>query len=215
MSKYPSNDLTDGIGDTTSNHHSLEDSLDVLDAFIGSPLTLITNVSFSTPHEPTRCRSLVECFDTLLTLLEAEEADCYDSDGNEPPCVKDNEFEHFESSIDEISGDEFSQILSQSKFVFLSTGQIDALKVDELKQELLKRSISKSGLKAELREWLKQAMVDEIPIADVEKLLLGQTGFIKDANGDYWNLVLLQLSHNAKILRFWILLHPSMQMQME
>ena len=168
MSKYPSNDLTDGIGDTTSNHHSLEDSLDVLDAFIGSPLTPTTNVSFSTPHEPTQRQSIIECFDTLLTLLETEEADCYDSDGNKAPCVKDNEFEHFESSIDEISGGEISQIPSSSKFV-----------------QMLK------------------------------KPLLDQMDLIKDANGDYWSLLLLQLNHNAKILRFWILLHQKMQMQME
>ena len=89
----------------------------------------------------------------------------------------DNEFEHFEGSIDDISGGENPSIPSSSKFVFLSNEQIDALKVDELKQELLKRSLSKSGLKAELRERLKQAMVDEIPIADVEKTSAGPDGF--------------------------------------
>ena len=130
------------------------------------------------PHEPTQCWSLIECFDTLLTLSETEEADYYNSDGKEPPYVKDNEFGHFESSIDEISGGEIPQISSSSKFVFLSTEQIDALKVDELKQELLKRSISKSGLKTELvRERLKQAMVDEIPIAAVEKTSVGPNIF--------------------------------------
>ena len=61
---------------------------------------------FSTPHEPSWRRSLIECFETLKILEEAEDADCYDSDGNEPPCVKENEFNHFEASIDEISGDQ-------------------------------------------------------------------------------------------------------------
>ena len=177
MEKSSSNDIVDGIGDSPNDNLSTKDSLDVLDDLIGSPLTPTANVSFSTPHEPTRRRSLIECFDTLLTISDADEADCYDSDGNEPPCVVDNEFVHFEGSIDDISGGENPSIPSSSKFVFLSNEQIDALKVDELKQELLKRSLSKSGLKAELRERLKQAMVDEIPVADVEKTSPGPEGF--------------------------------------
>ena len=184
--KSPSYDVTDDIGDTPSNHHSIEDLLDVLDVFIGSQLTPTANVSFSTPHELTRRQSSIECFDTLLTLSEADEADCYDSDGNEPPCVKDNEFGHFDSSIDEISSDEISQIPSSSKFVFLSNEQIDALKVDELKQELLKRILSKSDLKAELRDRLKQAMIDIIPIADVEKTSVGPDRFDQ---GCKWRLL--------------------------
>ena len=66
-----------------------------------SPLTPTTNLTFSTPHEPARRRCLIECFESLLTLEDTNDADCYDSDGNEPPCVQDEEFEHFEDSIDD------------------------------------------------------------------------------------------------------------------
>ena len=51
------------------------------------------------------------------------------------------------------------------------------MKVDELKQELLKRSLSKSGLKVELRERLKQAMVDKIPIVTIKKTSAGPEEF--------------------------------------
>ena len=104
MTKSSSNYVTDGIGDTPDNSLPTKDSLDALDTFIGSPLTSTTNMSFNTPHEPTQRRSLIEYFETLLTLSEAEKVDCCDSDGNDSSRVKDNEFEHYEDSIDEVSG---------------------------------------------------------------------------------------------------------------
>ena len=54
---------------------------------VGSPLTPTVNVSTSTPHEPSQRQSLVECFEKTLRLDDEEEADLYDFDGNEPPCV--------------------------------------------------------------------------------------------------------------------------------
>ena len=54
---------------------------------------------------------------------------------------------------------------------------IDGFKVDELKLELDKRGLSKSGLKAELRERLKKAVVDKIPVMDAEKISAGPSGF--------------------------------------
>ena len=88
--------------------------------------------------------------------------DCCDSDGNDSPCVKDNEL-----STLRIVLMKFLVVPSSSKLMFLSNDQIDTMKVDELKQELLKQSLSKSDLKADLRKRLKQAIVDEIPIVDV------------------------------------------------
>ena len=49
---------------------------------IRSPLTPTTNLTFSTPHEPARRRCLIECFESLLTLENTNDADCYDSDVN-------------------------------------------------------------------------------------------------------------------------------------
>ena len=42
---------------------------------------------------------------------------------------------------------------------------------------MLKQSLSKSGFKADLRKRLKLAIVDEIPIADVEKTSVGSEEF--------------------------------------
>ena len=179
MEISPSNEAVNGTRESQCNETPADDPLDVLDDVVGSPLTPTANMSFSTPHEPSRRRSLIECFETLKILEEAEDADCYDSDGNEPPCVKESEFSHFEANIEEISGDEISTIPSTSKFVFLSNEEIDGLKVDELRKELLIRSLSKTGLKAELKEWLKKAMVDRIAIADIEKTSAGPDGFDK------------------------------------
>ena len=110
-------------------------------------------MSFSIPHEPTWWQSLIECFESLQTPTDAEEADFFDSDGNEPRYyVKDHEFDHYEDSIDELLSGPNSEIPSQSKFVFLSNDEIDALKVDQLKLELLKKNLSNLGLKTELNE---------------------------------------------------------------
>ncbi len=68
----------------------------------------------------------------------------------------------------------------------MSNEAIDGLKVDELKGELTRRSLSKAGLKAELRERLKKAMIDKIPICDVEKLSSGPIGFKK---GYKWSVL--------------------------
>ena len=186
MEISPSNNVTDGIGESQCDTNHTNNPSEVLDDVIGSPLTPTANLSFSTPHEPSRRKSLIKCFESLQTSEEAEDEDCYDSDGNEPPCIKDTDFNHFEASIDTILSREISTIPSTSKFVFISDEDIDGLKVDELRQELVKRSLSKSGLKAELRERLKKAMVDRIAIADAEKSSAGPEGFDQ---GSKWVLL--------------------------
>ena len=186
MEISPSNNVTDGIGESQCDTNHTNNPSEVLDDVIGSPLTPTANLSFSTPHEPSRRKSLIKCFESLQTSEEAEDEDCYDSDGNEPPCIKDTDFNHFEASIDTILSREISTIPSTSKFVFISDEDIDGLKVDELRQELVKRSLSKSGLKAELRERLKKAMADRIAIADAEKSSAGPEGFDQ---GSKWVLL--------------------------
>ena len=81
---------------------------------------------------------------------------------------------------------ENSNISESSKFIFLSNEAIDGLKVDELRQELTRRSLSKAGLKAELRERLKKAMIDKIPVVDAAKSSSGPDGFDK---GCRWNVL--------------------------
>ena len=59
-----------------------------------------------------------------------------------------------------------------SKFVLLTNKAIvDGLRVGELRGELTKRGLSISGLKADLKERLKKAMVDKVPICDFEKII--------------------------------------------
>ena len=73
----------------------------------------------------------------MLTLEESEEPDCYNSDGNGPPPVDQDEFEYSEKSLDNVNvPNPHGPIEVSSKFVFLESSVIDGFKVDELKQEL-------------------------------------------------------------------------------
>ena len=181
-----SDDPSKQIGESPSNLIPPEMSPDQLATLIGSPLTPTANIDISTPQEPSRRRALIDIFDPITCFEEAEEAECYDSDGNGPPSVDESQFKHFELSLDEDLAPNNVVISESSKFVFLSDGAIDQLKVDELRQELTKRSLSKAGLKAELRERLKKAMVDKIPVVDVAKSSSGPEGFDK---GCRWNVL--------------------------
>ena len=174
------------IGTSHTNSVLPKNTPDDFGGQVGSPLTPTVNVSTSTPHEPSQRRSLVECFEKMLRLDDEEEADLYDSDGNEPPRVDGDQFFHFEDDIGEVIGGEAEATETAGKFVFLDDNAINALKVDELKIELDKRSLSKTGLKAELRERLKKAMIDQVPVVDVEKNSAGPNGFDL---GCQWRLI--------------------------
>ena len=54
-----------------------------------------------------------------------EEVSCYDSDGSEPPFVDENEFKHFEISLDENIGSTNIILLKSSKCVWLTNEAID------------------------------------------------------------------------------------------
>ena len=142
---------------------------------------LPANIPLSTPHEPSRQRSLIDCFESMLTFDEDNEAEYYDSDGSGPPCVLEDEFFHFEKSLNEIIASEIATIPIPSKFVFLDDSAIDSLKADGLTQELEKRSLSEARVKAELREWLKNAMVDKISVVDTAKFSADPSNFDKNS----------------------------------
>ena len=61
-----------------------------------------------------------------------------------------------------------------------------SLKVDELKQQLSLRGLSKNGLKAELQDRLKKAMVDEVPLQDAATASAAPNGFQSSAK---WRLL--------------------------
>ena len=120
---------------------------------VGSPLTPMVDVDISTPNEPCQRRLLVKCF--KLSIDDGNEVDLYDSDGNEPPVVDNAELNHFEDSLDDALSNTMPFLEQTRKFVFLTDDAIDSLKVDELKLELKKRILSKTGKKPELRERMK------------------------------------------------------------
>lgn len=68
----------------------------------------------------------------------------------------------------------------------MSNEAIDGLKADHLRDELTRRSLSKAGLKAELRERLKKAMIDKISVVDAAKSSSGPVGF---ETGCKWNVL--------------------------
>ena len=183
-------ELSSSIKPNNANRESpsapilLNKSSETPEGLIGSPLTPTTNVDLSTPHEPCCRRSLVECFEHMMTLEESEEPDCYDSDGNGPPPVVLDEFEYSEKSLDDTNAPNATGPISvPSNFIFLEESVIDGFKVDELRKELEKRSLSKARLKAELKERLEKAMVDRVPVIDAEKFAPGPDNFDK---GSRW-----------------------------
>ena len=46
-----------------------------LENALGSPLTPAGDIDVSTPNEPSRRRSLIECFEQMLTIDNEDEAD--------------------------------------------------------------------------------------------------------------------------------------------
>ena len=128
MEKSPSNGAIDGIVDSQSDNISFTASPELPSDYIGSLLTPTVNLLFSKSHDPSQWLCLKSIFETLSIFEEVEEADYYDSAGNEPPFLKDHEFNHFEVSIDELPTGKNSMIPSISKFVFLSDEVIDSSK---------------------------------------------------------------------------------------
>ena len=52
-----------------------------------------------------------------MTFDEDDEVKYYDSNGNGPPCMFEDEFTHFEKSLDEIKACETGTVKNISKFV--------------------------------------------------------------------------------------------------
>ena len=77
-----------------------------LAALIGSPLTPKAEIIFSTPHDPSQRRALIDCSDTNTSFEEAGEVDCYNLDGDKLSYVNESEFKHFKISLDEDIGPE-------------------------------------------------------------------------------------------------------------
>ena len=154
---------------------------------LDSPLTPTAEIELSTPHEPPRRRSLLSLFENLEIFDEDEDGVCYDSDGNEPPVASIHDSSHFETCCGDISihndTTTTNENITAAEFIPLDDSHIMSMKVDELKQQLSLRGLSKNGLKAELRDRLKKAMVDKVPIQDRPQLVKLQTDSIPLLDG--------------------------------
>ena len=154
---------------------------------LDSPLTPTAEIELSTPHEPPRRRSLLSLFENLEIFDEDEDGVCYDSDGNEPPVASIHDSSHFETCCGDISihndTTTTNENITAAEFIPLDDSHIMSMKVDELKQQLRLRGLSKNGLKAELRDRLKKAMVDKVPIQDRPQLVKLQTDSIPLLDG--------------------------------
>ena len=84
------------IGESVSNVIPTDISPNPLAVLVSSPLTPTSYINCSTPHEPSQQHSLIDCFDPIISLDEADEAEYYDSDCNISHCVDDSHFKHFE-----------------------------------------------------------------------------------------------------------------------
>ena len=120
----------------------------------------------STPEEPP-VKALYFPDEDQEDTVNAHEG--YNSDGNVPPVTTHWDTYHAEEILPSSEGPVEEQAVviptaAIDTFVLITDADIDKMKVDELCIELGKRGISKKGLKKDLVEKLKQAMIDKVPI---------------------------------------------------
>ena len=101
MTKFSSVSSSYANGEFPSAVMSWKNSSEPLEDLIGSPLTLTKHTNLSTSRDPCWQQSLVDCFESMLTYGESEEATWYDSAGNGPLPVVQDEFVYSEKSLDD------------------------------------------------------------------------------------------------------------------
>ena len=92
---------------------------------------------------------------------------------------------HFEESLSTEVVSTAKPLIWQENIVIIDNDEIKKMKVDSLKAELCKRSLSTSRKKAELVEKLKKDMVDKIPLIAELTCSLAPNGFDQRAR---WRL---------------------------
>ena len=113
----------------------------------------------------------------------------YDSDGHVPPDTSHWDTYHAEAVLPSSGGPTQAQAVTtapRNTFVLITDADISKMKVDELRTALDMRGISKKGLKNELVEKLKRAMVDKVGIIDKETTCAPCNGFPSTAQ---WELI--------------------------
>ena len=77
--------------------------------------------------------------------------------------------------------------VAQPQFILISDADIVKLKVDGLRAELKRRGLGRKGLKAELVDRLKRAMIDRVPIQNLQESEAANTNVF--AQGAYWKVL--------------------------
>ena len=143
-------------------------------------------LELSIPEEPT-IRKIFNPGDTDGEVTCAG----YDSDGNPPPYPLRSDTLHQEVVVpnfyaaEEIFADA-NDGATENMFVLIENEVLQKMKVDELKSELDKRGLSKTGLKKDLLERMYKAMDEGTPCIDKETVAPAPTGFHRNAR---WKLL--------------------------
>ena len=138
-------------------------------------------LELSIPEEPT-IRKIFNPGDTDGEVTCAG----YDSDGNPPPYPLRSDTLHQEVVVpnfcaaEEVVADTNMES-TENMFVLIENEILNKMKVDELKSELDKRGLSKTGLKKDLLERMYKAMDEGTPCIDKETVAPAPTGFHRSA----------------------------------
>ena len=143
-------------------------------------------VQISTPAAPST-RRIYATEDSGLDLT----GEGYDSDGNPPPFSSSFDKHHQEAAVNDFDAneeifDDANDGSADNMFVLLENEEIKKLKVDELRAELIKRGLSKNGLKLDLQERLSKAMDDGVLCIKTTTTAAAPTGFHKNAR---WHFI--------------------------
>ena len=145
--------------------------------------TTVAAISISVPDSPVT---------RVLHMIHSEVAEHgYDSDGLLPDGnISEEENIGEEAVLDFVAGDavdneEVTEI-NTDNFVPIPEEILMKLKVDELREELMKRGVSKTGKKAELQEKLRIALHNRTPLLSIERASAAPNGFEEGAR---WRLL--------------------------
>ena len=127
----------------------------------------------------------------VLHKINSEVAeDGYGSDGFLPDgnLVEEETIIREEAALDFVPGDALGNNEEAEReinnFVFISEKALLKLKVDELRQELQKCGVSKTGKKTELQEKVRLAMTNQTPLLSVERASTPPNYLKKEHGGD-------------------------------
>ena len=149
---------------------SIMDSIDGGTSSVNPEANIQTEKGGNDDTDVSRCRVISNDKSPSEKTMEHLILNGYDSDGELAPASSLEEYqeEYEEPSLPSTSDAnvEVENAIEPvaREVIIISTELIMKMKVDELRRELKRRGLRIKGLKSELQETLKKAMVDRIPI---------------------------------------------------